>query len=72
MSALSRWLPSVPLLAWGHSYNRETLTSDLVAALIVTIMLIPQSLACLAGRAAARGGVVCQRRPLAAVCGVGQ
>ena len=45
MSALTRWLPSVPLLDWGRQYNRETFSSDLVAALIVTIMLIPQSLA---------------------------
>jgi len=45
MSALTRWLPSVPLLDWGRQYNRETFTNDAVAALIVTIMLIPQSLA---------------------------
>ena len=34
-----------PILTWGRSYNRQTLTSDLIAAVIVTIMLIPQSLA---------------------------
>ncbi|QCO54871.1 sulfate permease [Pseudorhodobacter turbinis] len=34
-----------PILDWSKAYSRETLTSDLVAALIVTIMLIPQSLA---------------------------
>jgi len=34
-----------PILEWGRSYNRETLSSDLMAAVIVTIMLIPQSLA---------------------------
>ena len=45
MSTASRWLPAVPILEWGRQYNRETLTNDLVAALIVTIMLIPQSLA---------------------------
>ena len=45
MSALIRWLPSVPLLEWSRQYNRETLINDLIAALIVTIMLIPQSLA---------------------------
>ena len=33
------------MLEWGRRYDRETLISDLVAALIVTIMLIPQSLA---------------------------
>jgi SulP family sulfate permease len=39
---LSRYLP---VLEWGRSYNRTVLTNDLVAAAIVTIMLIPQSLA---------------------------
>jgi sulfate permease, SulP family len=34
-----------PILDWGRTYNREVLTSDLMAAVIVTIMLIPQSLA---------------------------
>lgn len=34
-----------PILDWGRRYNRQTLTSDLIAAIIVTIMLIPQSLA---------------------------
>ena len=38
-------LPTLPVLQWGKAYNRELLVSDLVAALIVTIMLIPQSLA---------------------------
>ncbi|MFY7870924.1 MAG: SulP family inorganic anion transporter, partial [Limnohabitans sp.] len=40
-----RWLPSLPILKWCQSYDRDTLVSDLVASLIVTIMLIPQSLA---------------------------
>jgi sulfate permease, SulP family len=35
----------LPILDWAPDYTRETLTSDLVAAVIVTIMLIPQSLA---------------------------
>ncbi|MEY4663047.1 MAG: sulfate permease family protein [Pseudomonadota bacterium] len=35
----------LPMLDWARHYDRETLISDLVAALIVTIMLIPQSLA---------------------------
>ena len=35
----------MPILDWGRRYSRETLTSDLIAAIIVTIMLIPQSLA---------------------------
>ncbi len=45
MTQGSGWLPALPILQWGRSYNRETLSNDLVAALIVTIMLIPQSLA---------------------------
>lgn len=40
-----QWLPSLPVLQWGRAYNREMLLGDGVAALIVTIMLIPQSLA---------------------------
>ncbi|MFT6914913.1 MAG: SulP family sulfate permease [Motiliproteus sp.] len=39
---MSRYLP---ILIWGRGYNRTALSNDLVAALIVTIMLIPQSLA---------------------------
>lgn len=35
----------LPILDWGKSYNRSALSNDLVAAVIVTIMLIPQSLA---------------------------
>lgn len=35
----------VPVLDWGRRYNRDALGNDLVAAVIVTIMLIPQSLA---------------------------
>lgn len=35
----------VPVLDWGRTYNRDNLTNDLVAAVIVTIMLVPQSLA---------------------------
>jgi len=34
-----------PILEWSKTYDKDTLTSDLVAAVIVTIMLIPQSLA---------------------------
>jgi sulfate permease, SulP family len=39
------WLPRLPVLDWGRRYDRGTLSADLVAALIVTVMLIPQSLA---------------------------
>ena len=35
----------LPILDWGRRYSRATLTNDMVAAIIVTIMLIPQSLA---------------------------
>ena len=42
MRSLARYLP---ILAWGRHYDRAALTNDLVAAVIVTIMLIPQSLA---------------------------
>ncbi|MFZ1681694.1 MAG: sulfate permease [Rhizobiaceae bacterium] len=41
-TGLARYLP---ILDWGRRYDGDTLVSDLVAALIVTIMLIPQSLA---------------------------
>lgn len=34
-----------PILEWGRAYSAQTARDDLVAALIVTIMLIPQSLA---------------------------
>ncbi len=34
-----------PILDWGARYDGRTLTADLTAAVIVTIMLIPQSLA---------------------------
>ncbi|WP_371154987.1 SulP family inorganic anion transporter [Jannaschia sp. 2305UL9-9] len=34
-----------PILTWGRSYDRGAFGADLLAALIVTIMLIPQSLA---------------------------
>lgn len=35
----------LPCLEWLSTYNKNVLTNDLVAAVIVTIMLIPQSLA---------------------------
>lgn len=40
-----RWLPALPVLEWGRRYDRQTFAADGLAALIVTIMLIPQSLA---------------------------
>ncbi|MBS8262134.1 STAS domain-containing protein [Roseibium polysiphoniae] len=42
MNHLKRYFP---ILNWGRTYDKEAATSDLVAAIIVTIMLIPQSLA---------------------------
>jgi sulfate permease, SulP family len=42
MTRLARYLP---IFEWGRTYDRLTFTNDLVAAVIVTIMLIPQSLA---------------------------
>ncbi|MHA6346927.1 SulP family inorganic anion transporter [Roseivivax sp. CAU 1761] len=39
---LKRYLP---ILDWGRRYNRACLSGDLLAAGIVTIMLVPQSLA---------------------------
>ncbi|MFN3664248.1 SulP family inorganic anion transporter [Yoonia sp.] len=38
----SRYLP---ILSWGRDYTRSDLGNDLTAAFVVTIMLIPQSLA---------------------------
>ncbi len=35
----------LPVLDWGSRYDRDDAANDLVAAVIVTIMLIPQSLA---------------------------
>ncbi|NPD14201.1 sulfate permease [Xinfangfangia sp. D13-10-4-6] len=42
MRNLRRWMP---IFDWGRSYTRATLGADLLAALIVAIMLIPQGLA---------------------------
>ncbi len=42
MQALARYFP---ILSWGRSYNRDALSDDAIAAVIVTIMLVPQSLA---------------------------
>ncbi|MCI4666410.1 MAG: sulfate permease [Neomegalonema sp.] len=42
LNAVARYLP---ILSWGRQYDRESFSNDLIAAVIVTIMLIPQSLA---------------------------
>lgn len=36
---------AIPAQQWLRTYNKETFVKDLVAAIIVTVMLIPQSLA---------------------------
>ncbi|HKL55297.1 MAG TPA: SulP family inorganic anion transporter, partial [Roseovarius sp.] len=36
---------ALPILDWGRGYNRHSFGADALAAVIVTIMLIPQSLA---------------------------
>jgi len=35
----------LPILDWGRRYDRSAFSNDMIAAVIVTIMLIPQSLA---------------------------
>ena len=45
MSKMSRLSKILPIFDWGRTYNQLTFTNDLVAAVIVTVMLIPQSLA---------------------------
>ncbi|MCO5073971.1 MAG: sulfate permease [Rhizobiaceae bacterium] len=42
---MTRLANLMPILDWGRHYRRTTLTNDIIAALIVTTMLIPQSLA---------------------------
>ncbi|WP_249691499.1 sulfate permease [Stappia sp. WLB 29] len=42
---MTRLASYLPILDWGRAYSRDTATDDMIAALIVTIMLIPQSLA---------------------------
>ncbi|WP_374380879.1 SulP family inorganic anion transporter [Dongia sp.] len=42
MNGLEKWIPA---LGWAREYKATTFSNDAVAAIIVTIMLIPQSLA---------------------------
>lgn len=42
MTRISRYFP---VLRWGRTYSRDLFLADLIAAVIVTLMLIPQSLA---------------------------
>ena len=41
-NAIKRYFP---ILEWGKGYSKDAFSNDLVAAIIVTVMLIPQSLA---------------------------
>ena len=34
-----------PILEWGADYSRQTLVNDLIGGIVITLMLIPQSLA---------------------------
>ena len=43
--ARSAYEKYVPMLEWGRRYDKNAFQNDLVAAVIVTIMLVPQSLA---------------------------
>ncbi len=45
MKTPARWLSKLPAMSWLREYNTQLLGSDLLAACIVTLMLIPQSLA---------------------------
>ena len=42
---IARLRKFMPVLGWGRTYDAAAFSNDLVAAVIVTIMLIPQSLA---------------------------
>lgn len=45
MISIDRFRKYMPILEWGKTYDKTALSNDLIAAVIVTIMLIPQSLA---------------------------
>jgi SulP family sulfate permease len=45
MPSLRKVMSVLPILDWGRRYNTATFAGDAMAAMIVTIMLIPQSLA---------------------------
>lgn len=42
MNAFERWIPAIQ---WLKTYNRKDFNSDIVAGLVVSIMMVPQSLA---------------------------
>lgn len=59
----------LPILTWLPKYNRSAFSSDLVAAVIVTILLIPQSLAyALLAGLPAETGLYASILPLVAYC----
>ncbi|WP_067866012.1 SulP family inorganic anion transporter [Neptuniibacter marinus] len=39
------WAELFPILGWLKNYQRQTFISDLIASIIVSILLIPQSMA---------------------------
>jgi len=45
LSKISSIVRFLPILNWGSRYNKDTFTEDGVAAIVVAIILIPQSLA---------------------------
>lgn len=44
-SLIGRMAMAIPAYHWGRQYSRQLLSHDLLAAFIVTMMLVPQSLA---------------------------
>ena len=42
MTTLERWIPAIQ---WLKVYNRKDFSSDVIAGLVVSIMMIPQGLA---------------------------
>ena len=55
--ANTRWADWFPILRWSRGYGRQQLAGDATAAAVVTLLLIPQSLAyaLLAGMPAVTG-----------------
>lgn len=45
ISILNATIKYFPILNWSRSYSKQAFSNDMIAAIIVTIMLIPQSLA---------------------------
>ena len=61
----------LPILDWGAQYTGKTFTNDLIVAVIVTVMLIPQSLAyALLAGLPVQVGLFASMAPLAALRGL--